>query len=145
MLLLFLKIRTTRVIREHPPGGRFSTPIFSKTCLKASYNPFRTAAPFWGQTPQIPSDSCSKRDCGPKRVMTHTTKRAALGISRRAVIIDAPLGVSYRSRSSKKSSYHSVLKYRERLYTNIQSFFFPLYLRTKWYEVRPRGALLSVL
>ena len=30
-------------------------------------NPFRTAVPFWGQTPQILSDVSPKRDRGPKR------------------------------------------------------------------------------
>ena len=32
-------------------------------------NPFRTAVPFWGQTTQISSSSCPKRDCGSKGVI----------------------------------------------------------------------------
>ena len=32
------------------------------------YNPFRTAAPFWGQPTQISSGLSPKRGCGPKRV-----------------------------------------------------------------------------
>ena len=31
-------------------------------------NPFRTAVPFWGQTPQILSNLPPHRDCGPKRI-----------------------------------------------------------------------------
>ena len=36
--------------------------------IERSYNPFRTAVPFWGQTSQILSTFSPERDCGPKRV-----------------------------------------------------------------------------
>ena len=37
-------------------------------CFVDSVNPFRTAAPFWGQTTQISSRLSPKRDCGSKGV-----------------------------------------------------------------------------
>ena len=43
--------------------GFVETLIFSP-----ELNPFRTAAPFWGQTARILSNLSPNRDCGPKRV-----------------------------------------------------------------------------
>ena len=37
--------------------------------LPKSYNPFRAAVPFRGQTSQIPTSLSLKRDCSPKRVI----------------------------------------------------------------------------
>ena len=44
--------------------------LICPTCeeIPSSLNPFRTVVPFWGQSAQVSSSLCPKRDCGSERV-----------------------------------------------------------------------------
>ena len=59
------------VFQWQVPGGKNNSAATVSGCVGVPC-PCKTAVPFGGQTPEIPSDLSPKRDCRPKWVNTNT-------------------------------------------------------------------------